>query len=85
MIAEIIGWDIFILAAVLILGILPLVISIWAIVDIAQRSDSEFQAIGQTKTTWLLLVVLLTFLCGLPGAIIAVVYLLAIRPKFVRA
>ena len=83
MFADLFGWDIVVFGTLF--GLVPLAIAIWAIVDIAQRSDSEFQAIGQTKTTWLLLVVLLTFLCGLPGAIIAVVYLLAIRPKFVRA
>jgi hypothetical protein len=81
MLAEIIGWDIAILGVVLIAGLVPLGLAIWAVIDIAQRSEASFQAAGQSKTTWLLLVILLTLFCGLPGAVLALIYLVSIRPK----
>ena len=81
MLAEIIGWDIVIVGVVLIVGLVPLGLAIWAVIDIAQRSEGSFQAAGQSKTTWLLLVILLTLFCGLPGAVVALIYLVSIRPK----
>lgn len=81
MLAEIIGWDIVIVGVVLIVGLVPLGLAIWAIIDIAQKSETSFQSAGQSKTTWLLLVILLTLFCGLPGAVLALIYLVSIRPK----
>ena len=79
--AEILGWDIVIFGVLLIVGVVPLGLAIWAVIDIAQRPESSFQAAGQSKTTWLLLIILLTFLCGLPGAVVALLYMVSIRPK----
>ena len=85
MLAEIIGWDFVILGVVVVAGLVPLGLAIWAVIDIAQRPESAFQAAGQSKTTWLLLVILLTLFCGLPGAVLALIYLFAIRPKVAAA
>lgn len=64
------------LFALALLGVLGL--SIYAIVDVASRSDREFKAIGSERTTWLLLVLFVT----LPAAI---AYLVGVRPRLVAA
>lgn len=53
-------------------------VNIFAIVDVARRSDREFKAVGSEKTTWLLLVLL----AGIPAAI---AYLAAVRPRLEAA
>lgn len=51
---------------------------IWSIVDVLGRSEPQWKAIGQERALWLLVILFV----GLPGSI---GYLLAIRPKLVRA
>ncbi len=53
-------------------------VNIFAIVDVARRSDREFKAVGSEKTMWLVLVLL----AGIPAAI---AYLAAVRPRLVAA
>lgn len=53
-------------------------VSIYAIVDVASRSDREFKAIGSERTTWLLLVLFVT----VPAAI---AYLVGVRPRLLAA
>ncbi len=68
----------------LILGLAALGITIWGVVDALQRPDAAWQAAGQNKTTWVVLMIVLAFLCGL-GWVVALVYLLSIRPKLIAA
>ena len=63
---------------------LGLVLPIWAIVDAAGRPDAVWVAAGQNKTLWIVLIAVLTVLCG-AGWIVALIYLLAIRPKLIAA
>jgi Protein of unknown function (DUF2510)/Phospholipase_D-nuclease N-terminal len=49
-------------------------VTIFAVVDVARRSDREFKAVGSEKTMWLVLVLL----AGIPAAI---AYLAAVRPR----
>ncbi len=82
MLAEIFGPDIFIVGLVVLVG---LGIPIWAIVDIAGRPDTAFSSAGSSKTTWLLQILIFTLLCGVVGFVLAVYYLVVVRPKVVAA
>ena len=68
----------------LILGLVALGITIWGVVDALQRPDAVWAAAGQNKTTWVVLMIVLAFLCGL-GWVVALIYLLSIRPKLIAA
>jgi drug/metabolite transporter superfamily protein YnfA len=59
-----------------------LVFPIWGIVDAAGRPDSAWARAEQNKTLWIVLQAVGMLVCF--GWILAVVYLVAIRPK-VRA
>jgi hypothetical protein len=51
---------------------------VWSLVDMLGRPEHQWKAVGQERTLWLLLILLV----GLPASI---GYLFAIRPKLVRA
>lgn len=71
------------------LGLAALGVSIWAVVDAAKRPDWAWQAAGQNKVLWLILIIgvqlVLCFCCGILGVIPAVIYLLVIRKKLIEA
>jgi hypothetical protein len=68
-------------ALVIPLAILGLVI--WAIVDVAQRPSSVLSS--RAKTAWIIGLVLGTLLFGIVGVVIALVYLVGIRPRLARS
>ena len=68
----------------IILGLAALGLTIWGVVDALQRPDAAWAAAGQNKTTWVVLMIVLAFLCGL-GWVVALIYLLSIRPKLIAA
>lgn len=71
--------ELVILLCITLFAIVPLVIGVVALIDIAQRSDEQMAAAGQSRTTWLIVAVLsLVVPCVFLGA---AYYLLAIRPK----
>ncbi len=72
------------LLIILVVAAVALALPIWAIVDAAGRPDGVWVAAGQNKTLWIVLIAVLTVLCG-AGWIIALIYLLAIRPKLIAA
>lgn len=51
---------------------------VWSLVDMLGRPEQQWKAIGQERAIWLLLILL----AGLPASI---GYLVAIRPKLLRA
>lgn len=57
---------------------------IWGIADAALRPSDAWRSIGQNRTVWIALQLVLTFVFGI-GLIVALVYLLAIRPKLAAA
>jgi hypothetical protein len=79
--SEVFGLDLLFLLFVLVVG---LVMPIWAIVDAASRPSGAFSAAGSSKTMWIVLIVVGWLVTGLIGIILAVVYLVSIRPR-VRA
>lgn len=68
----------------LVVGIATLVVIIWGIIDAAQRPASAFEAAGQNKTLWIVLMAL-GLIFTLVGLIAAIVYFASIRPKVVAA
>jgi hypothetical protein len=63
------------------LAILGLVI--WAIVDVAQRPRSVLSS--GAKTGWIIGLVVGTLVFGIVGAVVAVVYLVGVRPRLSRS
>jgi hypothetical protein len=68
--------------SILTIGLVPLALSIWGIVDAASRPDSAWEQSGQSKVLWIVLQAVLIF--GCVGWIVSLVYLLAIRPQVAR-
>ena len=60
---------------ILLVVILLMGLSIWPLVDAATRPDSHWATIDQTKLVWVVIILLVPVL----GALL---YLMAIRPKF---
>ncbi len=75
MIGEIFGLD------GLIIFVVVLVIPIWALVDAGSRPSGAFKAAGSSKGLWIALIALLTLFTGIIGMVIAIAYLVAIRPR----
>ena len=68
---------------VILLVLVPLGLSIFAVVDIARRSDAQFTAAGQNRTLRLVIAVFgLVIPCVWLGS---VHHLAAVRPKLTRA
>jgi hypothetical protein len=64
---------------IILLWLLPLVVGVLALIDLAQRPEGQLEAAGQSKTVWLIVAVLSLFVpCVFLGA---AYYLLAVRPK----
>jgi hypothetical protein len=57
---------------------------VWAITDAALKPREAWMAIGQNRVVWILLLAALTFAFGL-GVVLAVVCLVAVRPKLTAA
>lgn len=77
LVSEVFGPDILIVAAV------PLVLfglSIWAIVDVSSHSKRDFYEAGSSKVAWIIVIALFTFFYGF-GSLIAVFYLIRVRPQ----
>jgi hypothetical protein len=67
------------------LGLIPLAICIWAIVDAASRPQSAWTAIGKSRATWITLIAVFTIFCNLVGFVIAIAYLTTIRNQLKAA
>ena len=63
---------------------IAIVTPVWAIVDAISRPTAAFHAAGSSKALWLTLLIATWILTILIGLVLAVVYLVAIRPR-VRA
>lgn len=56
-------------------------VSLWAIIDAASRPTEAFVAVRESKALWLTLITIFTLSLVMVGFILALVYLLSIRPK----
>ena len=57
---------------------------VWAVLDAARRQRGAFTAAGSSKTLWVTLLAVLGVLIPFAGMILAVFYLLSIRPRVKR-
>ena len=69
------------LAFLVLLGLASLGIVIWSVVDAASRPDWAWVQSGQNKGLWIALPIVFLIFCGVVGGILALVYLLSIRPQ----
>ncbi|HEV7761089.1 MAG TPA: hypothetical protein VGO78_18915 [Acidimicrobiales bacterium] len=67
------------------LGLASLGLVIWTVIDAVSHPDWAWQQSGQNKGLWIALPIVLLILCGIVGGILALVYLLSIRPQVMAA
>jgi membrane glycosyltransferase len=67
---------------IFLVSLVLLFIPIWAIVDALLRPDSQWAAADQNKVAWVVALAVTTFLLGPVGVVLAIVYLVSVRPKF---
>lgn len=68
-------------ALLIVSGLILWIVPIWAIVDAARRPDDAFASRGQSRTTWIILLVVTALFCGPIGLFFSLYYLVAVRPK----
>ena len=61
-----------------------LCISLGTIIDVLKRPSEAFVAVGESKSTWITLIVVCTLFLGFAGFIVSLVYWFSIRPKVIR-
>jgi hypothetical protein len=64
-----------------IVSIVFLVFPVWSLADAVMRTPQDFDRIGQSRTTWIVLLLLGVFCFGIVGAVLGIYYLLSVRPK----
>jgi hypothetical protein len=75
-------WSIVLATGLILLTLVA--ITIWAIVDAALRPESQWPAAGQSKPLWIVMMVAGALLLPPIGTLLAIAYLVAIRPKLIR-
>jgi hypothetical protein len=68
-------------AFLIILEVVILIPAVWALIDAARRSRASFAAVGESKGKWISLIVGGSVVLGIAGLILALIYLVSIRPK----
>ena len=61
------------------------VLPVWAIVDALRATELQWQVVGQNRYVWVALIAAGTFFGGFFGFVLAIVYLVSVRPKLARA
>ena len=64
-----------------IVSIVFLVFPVWSLADAVMRTPQDFDRIGQSRTTWIVLLLLGVFCFGIVGAVLGIYYLSSVRPK----
>jgi general stress protein CsbA len=80
---EIFGPDLLVALFFVVVIVALVGISIWAIVDVASHSKEDFYSAGSSKTAWIVVIALFTVVYGF-GSLIAIYYLVWVRPKVQR-
>jgi hypothetical protein len=68
----------------LLLACIPLALSLWALLDAAHRPEWAFALARRSRTLWVVLTGAGILVCG-PGVVIALWYLLKVRPAVAAA
>jgi hypothetical protein len=71
-------------AVMMVVGFASYGLGIWALVEIIRYRDDEFDAVGASRTTWLVLQIVGLVACQPLGLVVAIVFLLGPR-KHLRA
>ena len=71
--------EVLVLLVVFVIVLAPLGLVIWNVVDVAQRSEADFAAAGQNRTTWLVLPLVLMAI-GI-GWLVSIYYLVSVRRR----
>jgi hypothetical protein len=72
------GASYFVVLAAIVCG---LALCVWAVIDAAMTPQAAFRAAGRSKELWITLIAVLTFCTGFGGIMVAIIYLLGIRPR----
>ena len=67
-----------------VLALICIGVSVWAIADIASKPDSAFVGAGLSKLTWLVLIVVFIVVFAPIAVVLSIVYLSSVRPKLVK-
>ena len=70
---------------ILAIGLVPLALGIWAIVDAAKQPDAAWTAIGKSRALWITLIAVFCFFCWPVGLVLSIVYLTSIRHQLETA
>ena len=83
LLSEIFGPNLLIVLFVVIVRIALLGCSIWAIIDVSSHSKQAFYSAGSSKVAWIVVIAIFTVFHGI-GSLIAIYYLVRVRPKVRR-
>jgi hypothetical protein len=64
----------------LLLSAIPLALSVWALLDAAHRPEWAFSFVNRSRTAWVAATAIGVLFC-LPGVVVALWYLLRVRPQ----
>jgi hypothetical protein len=83
LLSEIFGPDLLIVLVIIVVLIALLGCSIWAIIDVSSHSKQAFYSAGSSKVAWIVVISIFTVFYGF-GSLIAIYYLVRVRPKVLR-
>jgi uncharacterized BrkB/YihY/UPF0761 family membrane protein len=66
---------------ILVVAAIFLIFPLWSLVDATMRTDADFEAIGQSRGTWIILLLAGIVCFTILGAVLGLYYLLSVRPK----
>jgi hypothetical protein len=69
------------LLVIAVVSVVFLVFPVWALADAVMRQQGDFDRIGQSRATWIVLLLLGVFCFGIVGAVLGIYYLASVRPK----
>lgn len=70
---------------VFLVGMVGLGLSVWAMLDALRASEAQWEAIGRKRVVWLAAVAASALFFGPVGSVVAIFYLMAIRPALAAA
>ena len=73
------------LLIILLIGWIPLVCGIATAVSASKYPESAFEAVGTSKTLWIVLPIVGIFACGLVTIVAAILWYSSYKPKVARA
>jgi hypothetical protein len=79
------GFPELLIVLLLLIGPAALILAIFVVIDASRRSDAAWEAIGQNRTVWIVVPLVLLLGCGIASLVASIVYLVSVRPKLVEA